>query len=60
MENMARDFFQDLYAKDENINPDIITGLLDRCITDNMNADLCAPFSEKEISDALFQIGPRA
>jgi hypothetical protein len=28
------------------------------CIDAEMNDKLCAPFTEKEISDALFQIGP--
>ena len=27
-------------------------------MTDEDNAKLCAPFSDKEISDAMFQIGP--
>ena len=27
-------------------------------VNDEMNEDLCKPFSEQEISDALFQIGP--
>jgi hypothetical protein len=27
-------------------------------ISDDMNKDLCKPFLEEEISDALFQIGP--
>jgi hypothetical protein len=58
MENMATCFFQDLYSRDDNINPEVITDLIDRSITEDMNKDLCAPFSEKEISDALFQIGP--
>ena len=29
-----------------------------KSVTDDMNVNLCAPFSEKEVSDALFQIGP--
>lgn len=32
--------------------------LFDVVITDEMNADLCKPYSQEEISDALFQIGP--
>jgi hypothetical protein len=31
---------------------------MQECVDDHMNETLCAPFSEKEISDALFQIGP--
>jgi hypothetical protein len=58
MEDMAKDFFQSLYTRDELINPSIITDLIHQSVDEEMNKDLCAPFSEKEISDALFQIGP--
>jgi hypothetical protein len=58
MEGLATDFFQSLFTRDEAVNPNIITDLISPCITDDMNNNLCAPFSEKEISDALFQIGP--
>jgi hypothetical protein len=58
MEGMATDFFQNLYTRDEVINPHIITDFLSSCIDDETNRTLYAPFSDKEISDALFQIGP--
>jgi hypothetical protein len=58
MEDMARQFFQNLYTRDDHIDPSIITNLLEPCVDEDMNTNLCAPFSEKEISDALFQIGP--
>jgi hypothetical protein len=58
MGQMASSFFQNLYAKEDNLEPDIVLGLMNACVTDEMNAKLCAPFTEKEISDALFQIGP--
>jgi hypothetical protein len=58
MENMTKEFFQDLYTRDDHIDPNIITDLLDQRVDEEMNTRLCAPFSEKEISDALFQIGP--
>ena len=32
--------------------------LFDQCITPEMNETLCKEFSEEEIGDALFQIGP--
>ncbi|XP_051221867.1 uncharacterized protein [Lolium perenne] len=55
---MATEFFQNLYTREENINPDIIIDMLEQCVNEEMNANLYAPFSEKEITDALFQIGP--
>ena len=58
MECMARDFFQHLYSHEENINPVPVIDAMNACVTADMNANLCSPFSEKEISDALFQIGP--
>jgi hypothetical protein len=35
-----------------------VVNLFEASISDDMNEQLCKPFTEKEISDALFQIGP--
>ena len=35
-----------------------MASLFEPSITDAMNEALCKPFSDTEISDALFQIGP--
>jgi hypothetical protein len=51
---MATDFFQNFYTRDEVVNPNIITDLLSPCVNDDMNRNLYAPFSDKEISDASF------
>jgi hypothetical protein len=58
MEEMATGFFKNLYSREEDIDPTIIIDLLQPCVDNAVNDRLCAPFSEKEISDALFQIGP--
>jgi hypothetical protein len=58
MENMATDFFKDLYTVDERVNPESLTGLFRNLISEEMNRDLCKYFTDEEISDALFQIGP--
>jgi hypothetical protein len=58
MENMSRDFFEGLFTRDENVDPAIIIDMLHERVDEAMNEKLCAPFSEKEIGDALFQIGP--
>jgi hypothetical protein len=42
----------------KNIDPSIVTDLIQQRVNDIINESLCAPFSEKDISDALFQIGP--
>jgi hypothetical protein len=58
MENMTRDFFQNLYSREEVIDPFPVLDAMQRCVDDEANEKLCAPFIEREISDALFQIGP--
>jgi hypothetical protein len=58
MEGITTDFFQKLYTRDVAVNPHIITDLLSLCVDEDTNHILCAPFLDKEISDALFQIGP--
>jgi hypothetical protein len=58
MEQMTRDFFQLLYTADENVHPEEIMHLVQPCITEEMNEELCKEFSEKEIGDALFQMDP--
>jgi hypothetical protein len=58
MEGMATSFFQNLYSHEEGLQPNIILDRLSSRVDNGMNERLCAPFSEQEISDALFQIGP--
>jgi hypothetical protein len=58
MGDLATGFFQSLFTQEELVDPAIITDCMQSCIDADMNANLRAPFSEKEISDALFQIGP--
>nr|XP_051205578.1 uncharacterized protein LOC127319648 [Lolium perenne] len=55
---MATSFFANLYTKDDDVLPADLLHLFSPRVDDDMNQTLCAPFSEKEISDALFQIGP--
>jgi hypothetical protein len=58
MQSMARDFFKDLYTVDPGVNPQELVQLFRPMITGEMNAKLCKEFSDEEINDALFQIGP--
>ena len=58
MEAMATKFFQDLYMKDASIRPKSIASMIETRLTQDMNETLCKPFTDEEISDALFQIGP--
>jgi hypothetical protein len=55
---MATDYFQKLFTADDSLDPSPVIELLEPCISEGTNESLCAEFSDKEISDALFQIGP--
>jgi hypothetical protein len=58
MRGMAASYFESLFLKDDAIVPDEVVDLFEPKITNDMNFELCKPFSEEEISDAMFQIGP--
>jgi hypothetical protein len=58
MKGMASHYFSDLFSKDSSLCPDDLTNLFAPKITMEMNWDLCKQYSEEEISNALFQIGP--
>jgi hypothetical protein len=56
--DMATDFFQHLYTREDSVDPSALLDLFSPLVDADMNEKLCAAFSDKEISDALFQIGP--
>ena len=58
MATMAQDFFKALYARDDNVDPELIIPSLQERVTTEMNDKLCMEFSEEEIGNAIFQIGP--
>jgi hypothetical protein len=58
LQGMADTFFKSLFLKDSSINPDEVVDLFEPKVTDNLNDELCKPYSPEEIADALFQIGP--
>ena len=47
-----------LVANNPTLTPDVVLDCIQEKVTTEMNNMLCAPFFEKGISDALFQIGP--
>jgi hypothetical protein len=57
MESMARDFFQQLYKADPNVQPEGLLHLIQPKITEEMNKELCKEVSDEEVGDALFQMG---
>jgi hypothetical protein len=58
MKEMALSFFGVLYYMDDEVVPDMVLDHIEPKVSESMNDDLCKVFSEKEISDAMFQMGP--
>jgi hypothetical protein len=58
IKRMADDFFKKLYTRDTDVFPDDLLEHIQKSINDDMNTQLCKDFTDDEISDALFQIGP--
>ena len=55
---LVTDYFQKMYLKDFSLQPDVVLNLFPSEVTQSMNEQLCKEFTDEEISDALFQIGP--
>ena len=55
---MATSYFQSVYTRDPSILPTPVVNLFTEVISDEVNENLCRPFTDEEISNAIFQIGP--
>ena len=55
---LATSYVKKIFEADPSLNPAALIELYEEKITPEMNEQLCADFSDKEIADALFQIGP--
>jgi hypothetical protein len=58
MEAMASQFFQDLYTTNQTVNSQDLIQLFEQKNSEGTNGDLCRDYSDEEISDVLFLIGP--
>jgi hypothetical protein len=58
MERMASSYFKELFTRDPSLHANELVNLMQEKDTEQMNVDLCKEFTDDEISDALFQIGP--
>jgi hypothetical protein len=58
MGEMTINIFQNLFSAYQNICPDELLQLIQPRILEEMNDSLCREFTDEEIADALFQIGP--
>jgi hypothetical protein len=55
---MATSYFQELFTRDHLLNLDELIGMTREKVTTEMNDNMCKEFTDDEISDAMFQIGP--
>ena len=55
---MTTNFFKQLYTKAEGLDSKVIVDCMTERVTREMNEALTKDFTEKEVGDALFQIGP--
>jgi hypothetical protein len=58
MGNMVNAYFKALFTADSTLDQNVVPSLLEPKVTPEMNERLMLEFTDKEISDALFQIGP--
>jgi hypothetical protein len=58
MQQLIVEFFEDLYTVDSAVSPSQVLHLIEPKVNSNINDDLCKAFTEKEIADAMFQMGP--
>ena len=57
MKGITNSFFKQLYSCDDSVDPSHIISLVNPLVSDDMNEELCKPFTDQEISDALFKLG---
>lgn len=58
MSSMKNEYFHSIVLVDPNLDPSAALDLFGGMMSDADNTRLCVEFSDQEISDALFQIGP--
>jgi hypothetical protein len=58
MGKLVNEYFEGLFTSDDSLDPNLILPLIETKVTPEMNDKLLLEFSDKEISYALFQIGP--
>jgi hypothetical protein len=58
LENLANDYFRNMYTKDTLVAPELIEELIEQKVDQQMNDNLIREFTDEEIGDTLFQIAP--
>ena len=57
MRNIVHDYFVNLFTSEVGDHDPAILSDVNRCVSEDMNTGLLAPFSYEEVKNALFQIG---
>ena len=57
IQGIANSLFKQLYTCDAMVDPTIIIPLVRPLVSDDMNDELCKPFTEQEISDTFSKLG---
>ena len=55
---MATDFYSNLFSSEPNANIEAILDAIPTKVDQNINEELCKPYTDEEIKKALFQMGP--
>lgn len=55
---MATSYFEAMFTKDESVILELVEDLFDQKVDQQVNEELISEFTDDEISNALFQIGP--
>jgi hypothetical protein len=58
IKGMVQSFYDNLFTTQPCGSHDVVLQAIPRKVDDNMNADLCKPYTDEEIKIALFQMGP--
>jgi hypothetical protein len=57
IKGMVQSFYDNLFTTQPCGSHDVVLQAIPRKVDDNMNADLCKPYTDEEIKIALFQMG---
>jgi hypothetical protein len=55
---MVKDFYETLFSSEPCDSVDAVLDAIPVKVTNDMNSDLCKPYSDEEIETTLFQMGP--
>jgi hypothetical protein len=58
LEQMSTDYFKEIFSADPSLDHSKVTRLIQSKVTPEMNENLCREFTDEEIANAIFQIGP--